>query len=307
MFKSAKFLLGRKVAQIQRNFPYPIKQKIFDLPPTLTKPSNNHLVILVQHKTFFEGLWTAWNWLYFLKEDLDLIFVIDGEITENEQRSFDKLFPQAKFSSLESQIDRDLFLNKSLQKFYSHHYFGKVFFLKLSLQKKYNILFSDPDILVFSNPTEIRESLKYNQGIYCTEPGGSAYDPRVLNRAIKLNINTIPNFNSGLLYIPQNYLSIDLFYELMKGWTTDKDHHFTEQTLLGVMMSASDAKALPMHEYVVNSQGMWFWQRDIDYTQVKVRHFVGNVRHLMYLYGYPTIERTLFRSTLNEDKESAKN
>ncbi|HIK06674.1 MAG TPA: hypothetical protein IGS40_18490 [Trichormus sp. M33_DOE_039] len=307
MLKNAKFILGRRIAQIQRNFPYPIKQKILKMPPIKTQHSNTYLVVLVQHKTFLEGLWTAWNWLFFLKEYLGLIFVIDGEITEKERSQFIKLFPEGEIVSLSSQINDEFLSDESLDKFYTNHKFGKVFLLKLSLQQKFNILFSDPDILVFSDPVEIRETLHLEQGLYCTEPGCSSFDPWIFNRAKDLNIKTIRDFNSGLLYIPQNYLSTDLCHELMKGWSVAEYHHFTEQTLLDVMMSASGAKALPLNEYVVNSQGMWFWQADIDYTQVKARHFVGNVRHHMYLSGYPIIKRTLFRGIVNEYKTSAQN
>jgi hypothetical protein len=307
MLKSYQRFLGQKVAQIQRNFPYPIKQEILKIPALTTKSSDSYLVVLAQHKTFLEGLWTAWNWLYFLREYLGLILVMDGEITEQQRSIFNNLFPGSKIVSLSSQIDENLLSDKYLNDFYQHHKFGKVFLLKLSLQQKFNILFSDPDILVFSQPVEIRESLNLQQGLYCTEPGCSAFDPWIFDKAKHLNIKPIKEFNSGLLYIPRNYLSVDLCRELMQGWNVEAYHYFTEQTLLDVMMSASDAKALPINEYVVNSQGMWFWQPDIDYTNVKARHFVGNVRHRMYLYGYPTIAKTLFRNVLNEYSAFAKN
>ncbi|WP_071191353.1 hypothetical protein [Trichormus sp. NMC-1] len=296
MFKFIKFLLGRKVAQIQRNFPWPIKQEILKMPPIETRKQETNLVVLVQHKTFIEGLWTAWSWLYFLNNYLDITFVIDGEVTEKELNIFMRLFPNGTIVSLKSQINNCFLSNEFINQFYNQHPYGKVFLLKLSLQEKFNVLFSDPDILVFSDPVEIRERLKIQQGFYCTEPGCYSFDQRIFDRAKSLDIQPIRDFNSGLLYIPKNHLSSTLCYELMKGWTLADYHHFTEQTILDVMMSSSGATALPVSKYVVNSQGMWFWQQDMDYTGVKVRHFVGNVRHRMYLYGYPTITKTLFKN-----------
>jgi hypothetical protein len=307
MLNFTKIFIGRKISQFQRNFPYLIKQEIIKMPRILTQDSRTQLVVLAQHKTFVEGLWTAWSWLNFLSDYLGLIFIIDGEVTEKENSVFANLFPNGKIVSLASQINEELLLNESLYQFYKIHKFGKVFLVKLSLQQKNDILFSDPDILVFSDPVEIRENLKHGQGFYCNEPGCSSFDPWIFERAKTLSIQPIRNFNSGLLYMPKNYLPSSLCYELMKGWTAEISHYFTEQSLFDVMMSASGAKALPVSEYVVNSQGMWFWQQDIDYTKVKVRHFVGNVRQRMYLYGYPTIKKTLLRNATNGYKTHSQN
>ena len=63
-----------------------------------------------------------------------------------------------------------------------------------------------------------------------------------------------------------------------------------EQTLLGVLMAVNGARGLPPEEYAVSNDGMFFWQPDrIDYERVVARHFVGNVRHLLYRTAWPRL------------------
>ncbi|MFK0735538.1 MAG: hypothetical protein ACIWVG_31130, partial [Gloeotrichia echinulata HAB0833] len=61
MLNFTKIFIGRKISQFQRNFPYLIKQEIIKMPRILTQDSRTQLVVLAQHKTFVEGLWTAGN------------------------------------------------------------------------------------------------------------------------------------------------------------------------------------------------------------------------------------------------------
>ncbi|NJL19678.1 MAG: hypothetical protein HC895_00815 [Leptolyngbyaceae cyanobacterium SM1_3_5] len=98
--------LGTQVMRVQRNFPYPIKDWIYSLPPVETATGGTLLVVLTQRKTFVEALWTAYTWLSFLDEKPSLQVVMDGEVADSERSSFSKLFPAGKINSVEECVSR---------------------------------------------------------------------------------------------------------------------------------------------------------------------------------------------------------
>lgn len=281
------------ILRVQRNFPYPIKQEIYRITPIETPCSAISLVVLTQHKTFTEALWTIYTWLYFIQDRFSLKVAMDGEVTTKEKQAFYRLFPNGEIFSVSSCIDTDILSYPSIRRFYQSHKFGKLLLLKLALQRQGNILFSDPDVLVFQEPTELLEAINSNQGCYFTELNAFAISDWIRNRAKALSLQLTRDFNAGVLYIPQNSLSLELCETLLEGWTPEIVDYFPEQTLCDVLMTESGAQSLPAQSYVVNNIGMKSWQPDLDYSNIKIRHFVGNVRHRMYTSGYPLVKRLL--------------
>ena len=54
-------------------------------------------------------------------------------------------------------------------------------------------------------------------------------------------------------------------------------------------MKQSGAKPLPRKRYVVSTQRQFYFEEDVDYDQMSLRHFVTPVRHLMYSKGMPKL------------------
>jgi hypothetical protein len=291
---SIKRTIGTQAMKVQRNFPYPIKNYIYSLPPIHTPRNGILLVVLTQHKTFVEALWTVYAWLNFLAEKPSLQIVMDGEVTESERKSFSKLFPTGKIHSVEDCVRNSPVLShSSIYDFYRLHKFGKPLALKLALQCENDVLFSDPDVLVFQPPDEMIHYMKQHSGCFFVEENAYCVSEWIAKRAQQLSLALTKDFNSGVLFIPQQSLSIELCNALLEGWSPDIPDYFPEQTICDVLMTAAQAHPLPSQSYVVNNQGMWFWEDDADYQPIKIRHFVGNVRHRMYTSGYPIIKQML--------------
>jgi hypothetical protein len=285
--------LSPHVMRLQRNFPYPIKQWIHQVPPVVTLKDGISLVVLTQHKTFTEALWTAYTWLYFLRDRLSLKVVMDGEVTDQERKAFHRLFPHGQITSVSACVDADTLSNPAIREFYLSHKFGKLLLLKLALQRQSSILFSDPDVLVFQYPTELVQAIDQNQGCYLTELGAFAISDWIRDRATQHSLKITKDFNAGVLFIPQNSMSLEICQTLLEGWTPEVIDYFPEQTICDVLMTAAHSRPLPHQEYVVNNAGMNFWTNDLDYRNLKIRHFVGNVRHRMYMSGYPLVKKRL--------------
>ncbi|NJL19677.1 MAG: hypothetical protein HC895_00810 [Leptolyngbyaceae cyanobacterium SM1_3_5] len=165
--------------------------------------------------------------------------------------------------------------------------------LKLALQQKSDILFSDPDVLVFQAPDEIIQCIRDRAGCFFVEKNAYCVSDWIAKRASQLNLKLTKDFNAGVLFIPQHSMSIELCNALLEGWSPDVPDYFPEQTICDVLMTAAQARPLPTESYVVDNRGMWFWESDADYQPIKVRHFVGNVRHRMYISGYPMIKKAI--------------
>ncbi|MBD1849835.1 hypothetical protein [Leptolyngbya sp. ST-U4] len=288
--------IGLQIMRIQRNFPYRIKQYIHHLPPIYTPTDGTTLVILTLRKTFVESLWTAYSWLHFLTDKPALQIVMDGEVSDEERKKFSRLFPTGRIASLESCIQNSETLSQPfIHNFYQFHKFGKPLILKLALQEKTDILFSDPDVLVFQTPDEIIHHIREGVGCFFVEKNAQSISEWIANRAVQLSLKLTRDFNSGVLLIPKQSLSIELCNALLEGWSPEIPDYFPEQTIFDVLMTAAQAHPLPSGSYLVSNAGMWFWENDTTYESIKIRHFVGNVRHRMYTSGYPMMKQ-LFES-----------
>lgn len=291
--KKVKLKIGKHVRSAQRNFPYPIKSLIKSAPPIETSKDGVRLVIIAQNKTFIESLWTAYTWIYYSETKLSLLLLINGSLCQKQKNIFLKLFPQGEIGFIDDYIDSDILANEGIRRFHENHKFGKILTLKLSVQRHESILFSDPDVLVFQRPTEILSNIQKNRPCYFAESKAVSISSWVKNKAKKLSLNLTEDFNSGVLYIPKNSLSVNTCSVVLDDWNSSITDYFPEQTICDVLMTQSGAESLPTDEYIVNNKGMWYWEKDADYERIKVRHFVGNVRHRMYMSGYPILREKL--------------
>ena len=285
-------LLGQKVAAVERNRPYGVRNRIFRLPPLPSQPGPRKLVILCEPRTFSDGCWCAWSWLRFLQPLLHLELFVDGPLTEDQRRRFTALFPGATLSSVPEFLAEHPAPSPAFARFLDHYTYARKLALLVALQKKGDFLYSDADIVAFRRPAALIEAIE-NPGsadLFMEETSCYCVDPWVAETAARLNLPRHNDLNSGLLWVRRDSLDLAAAERLLTEWRPEFGHRVAEQTIIGVLMAVNGARALPPEAYVVSNDGMFFWQRDrTDYDRIVARHYVGNVRHLLYRAALPRL------------------
>ncbi|MFM6623620.1 MAG: hypothetical protein ACKPJO_31330, partial [Dolichospermum sp.] len=87
---------------------------------------------------------------------------------------------------------------------------------------------------------------------------------------------------------PHSALNIEICDYLLSE-QYDSNSWFVEQTILAVLMKQAGGTPLSKSKYVVSSQRQFYFEKDVNYHQISVRHFVTPVRHLMYSKGMPLL------------------
>jgi hypothetical protein len=160
----------------------------------------------------------------------------------------------------------------------------------LALNRSGAVLYSDSDVLAFNRPDELLMAIDDGRACYLQEESVGVYDERVVAAARELGSSPVAAMNSGLMYAPQGRLDGDFAEAVMERFTTQpagEQSWFSEQTLFAILMGRLPALALPQETYVVSNRRQFFFERDFDYRRLKVRHFTGPVRHVMYIKGLP--------------------
>lgn len=287
--------LSRYVNSWARNRPRWIRRRVLDFPPMPSEPRPTVLAVLCEPDKFTDGLWCAWSWMRFLHPNVQLQLFVDGAVSADNRRAFDRLFPGAEVLSLPEFLAGQPAPSPCFQTFLAGYRYARKLSLILHLQRISPVLYSDSDVLAFRRPTALLEHLKAGTAAYLTDPGSrldqTCVDPWIRAQAAKLALPCITDLNSGLLSMPRGGLDPALVEQLLAGWHTGVHYHFAEQTILAVLLGACGATALPEKDYVLSGQGMHFWEQDIPCDGLTVRHYVGLVRHRMYGHAYPYLLR----------------
>jgi hypothetical protein len=286
-------ILGVKMAAIERNRPYRVRNRIFSLPPLSSSPGRRKLAVLCEPRTFSDACWSAWSWLRFIGQELSLHIFVDGLISREQQNQFKRQFPGAALSSLPEFLENNFNPSPVFARFSDHHVLARKLALLIALQRDADFLYSDCDVVVFRRPDMILEAIRgsIRTGLYMMELGSDYFvDPWIAETAAKIQLAHHRHLNSGLLWILQDSLRVDVIERLLSDWHPKFSHRSAEQSILGVLMALNNARPLPPDDYVVSNDGMFFWQRDrVDYTRITARHYVGNVRHLLYRKALPRL------------------
>lgn len=278
--------LGRRVASLQRNLPRLSRRRIARFRPITSATNGPMLAVLCEPRTRWDSLWAMWSALRFLAKDVAPALFVDGPIDAGWAAAAQKLFPQVTIHSAPAWLLANDHPLEDFAQFCVEHPFARKLALLTALQREHDVVYLDADVLVFADPVAVRAALSARKGCFLIDREFEACDPVVKQRAAALGLACDLRFNSGLLVLPRRGLNDDTLTHLLQGWTSAKPSRFTEQTILAVLLSAAGAQPLPPAEYVISNYGMFFWHDDISYAGVVARHFVGNVRHLMYTKGY---------------------
>ncbi len=286
--------LGEKVAAIERNRRYPIRNQVFRLAPLPSADHERQLVILCEPRNFSDASWSAWSWHRHLYEHLHLHVFVDGAPPPLQVPAFRRLFPGATLDSAPEYLARHFRPSPGFARFLHRHPFARKLALLVTLQTQGDFLYSDADLLAFRRPDEILYALMDPRcpGLFMEEPCESCeVDPWVAQIAERLGLPRNNHLNSGLLFVRRGSFDLGVLERILADWRPEFSHRAAEQTIISVLMALNSAHALPDDQYVVSEEGRYFWQRDgIDYREIVARHFVGHVRHLLYKTGLQQLQ-----------------
>jgi hypothetical protein len=286
MSRSLKHYLNDKCASVLRNFPFPIRQKVKQFPSISCKGQSGVVAVLCSPGQFMEGLWSLWSWMNQLNSLMGAVLLFDGKATQEQQTLFQKIFPAGKFLELAPFL-KSRSLPGYFQRFIETNWTGKKLAAVFELQKEFNVLYSDCDVLAFDKPDEIVASISGGTSAYLFDPIGYHLDPWLSRRAEKLDIPITKHFNAGLVYIPRDEMKKSQLEALISDWEPSFNSHHAEQTLFSILLNSRHLRPMPEKKYVLSWQGVWVLEKDLDCNSIICRHYVGPVRHRMYLSGYP--------------------
>ena len=276
----------------ERRRSYPIRSHYDRLPPLPVSPGELRFVVLTTPESFCDALWTAWSWYRFLRDaQCRLSIAVDGVVSEAQRAAAARLFPGILIDPAEWACSYVRARASRVQSFFDTYPTGRKLALILALSDLGPLVYSDHDVLGFQRPHELLTAIAKNVACYFCEEEDGARDMQIMQRAKQLNLDYLPRFNSGFLYIPQRSLSIQLAGELVETWRAQGESWYAEQTVLSFMLRQIGAQALPQSRYVISNRRQFYWEEDVDYGAIAARHFTGTVRHVMYKYGMPFLLR----------------
>jgi hypothetical protein len=285
-------LTTRPVWNWEKKRSYPIRQQWHDLPP-MPATGALPLVMLTTPGGFDDVMWAAWSWLRFVGPDVQFHLIIDGEPTPGQRSALERLSPGAQLVSRRDLLAQIGPWPESVRAFVERHPLGRKLALTLLYQERGPLLYLDSDILAFNDPRELREAFRTpGAARFMLEADAGNWDPQVVAAAQTMGLVPRHGLNSGLLLLSRNSLNLDTTARLLAA-QTGAASWFTEQTLLALLMPP-EAEPLPPQRYVISTQRQFYWEQDVDYDAIAVRHFTGPVRHVMYLRGLPILARVAF-------------
>jgi len=220
------------------------------------------------------------------------VLLFDGKATVEQHELFKKIFPDgqllnlAEFLTARSQPDY-------WQRFVAGNWTAKKLAAVYELQKEHNVLYSDSDVLIFQRPDEIIKAIEQGHSAYLFDQIGYTLDPWLATRAKQLDIPVTNQFNAGLVFVPKGEMKGPLVEAILSDWQPSFNSHHAEQTLFSILLNPREARALPQERYVLSWQGVWIFEKDLDCRQIVGRHYIGPLRHRMYLTAYPFIVKQI--------------
>ncbi len=279
-------LFTRPVWHLQRHRHFPVKRAFHQLAPVASREGANVAAVLTTPDMLQEGYWALWSWSRFLSEDFTPCLFVDGPVPSTAQCELHTIIPTARIRETNQAIAPELLNHPGFLRLYQHYPCGKKLALLLTLQKTGDVLYGDSDVLVFRNPRDIFHQRSLGKPLFMQEEMQAPEDPWVAAEAARRGLRLFPTLNSGLLYIPQGSLDVDLACEVVSDWHPPCRSWVIEQTMVNLLFTHAGAVGLPADTYVINTRRQFFFESDVDYRRVVARHFVTPVRHLMYIKGY---------------------
>jgi hypothetical protein len=274
---------------------YSIREKVFDLSPISVNPNpSTILAVLTTPKTICDAAWAAQSFLRYLPPEIGLSIIVDGVLSAVTVENIKILFPGVTLNQTRTLLEELRLAAPNVVKLGECNPVGRKLAIILCLQQKYNMVYSDSDVLCFSEMPELYQAVvNQSPAMYIQDVAELNADHSLLKRVQALGYDYALTLNSGFLYIPRQSLRVDMAEELLDAQEHDPTSWFVEQTILAALMKQADAEPLTKSRYIVSAQRQFYFEKDIYYEQIALRHFVTPVRHLMYSRGMPRLWQQL--------------
>ena len=297
-------VIGRPVQTGLRNAPWPIKWQILRAPPIAwpTRAASPPLELLCQatNKTWLDALWAVYSWAFFAKNVSSATISIDGVVLPEMERDLRRILPDATLrpAGINHGSGADL-VHEELKRAENRSRFGKKLSTIIEHSTSKSFLYLDADVLCFAMPAQILDGIADHPQIPLYNRDNSRFEANskaLLECMGNLGISPIPGFNSGLMYIPKGAIDLHLCRECLNYSEQVLGDYFMDQSIFNAALSQKGAVALDISQYLISSGGMYFWDADdVDYDRIVARHFVGIVRHRMYLGAMPFLKARFLR------------
>ncbi|MGM3308960.1 hypothetical protein ACSQ6I_23765 [Anabaena sp. WFMT] len=259
-----------------------VRNKILSsLPIKGTTSKDCEIHVLTSANDWLNLVWTLKSFYHFSKRQYAVCIHDDGTLTQENISTLQYHFPDARIID-RKQADRKVLALLSsyprcLEFRKTNHLSPKVFDFALYLESD-RMLLLDSDVLFFQEPTVLIQRIEDPAYTLNTVNGdvASAYtvDPIVVEK--HCDFTPIDRFNSGLGLIHKASLKLDWMEEFLALPNIIGHFWRIEQTLFALCSSRFGVELLPL-EYDV--------RLDRGIKECPSRHYVGRIRHLMYLEG----------------------
>ncbi len=268
-----------------------VRNRILDTQPIAqTSDRACEIHVFTCSQDWLNLIWALKSFYWASNRQYALCIHDDGTLTAANRATLQQHFPNARIIDRPSADARVLAglqnYPRCLEFRQSNHLAPKVFDFASYLESD-RMLLLDSDILFFAEPTELLQRIEDPTYLLNTVNGdvSSAYtvNPQVVKD--KLGFDVIDRFNSGLGLIHKASFNLDWIEEFLA--LPDILGHFwrIEQTLYALLSSRFGAELLPP-AYDVHLEG--------GIGNSPSRHYVGQIRHLMYDEGIRQLKNQNF-------------
>jgi len=274
---------------------YGMREKVFCLPPLGVRSNGGvpTLAVLTTPKTINNAAWALYSIARQLESEVSMEMVVDGQIGKHRVLEICRLLPGILISSVRDHVDRLAPSAPALFRLAKTHPMAGKMAAILNLQRRAHLLFSDDDVLAFRPLNDVDRCIVAGvpHALYLREQSGGKVqeEPSIRVGLEKLGLPWLHDINVGFILIPKDSLDIAMCDRILEE-SPPVETWFPDTMILAALLRQKAAQVLP-DSYVVSTQRQFFYEADVDYTKVVLRHFVTPVRHLMYAKGMPRIWR----------------
>ena len=279
--------------------PWPIRQRIFRLPPyPVAAEAGARLITQAAPGALADAAWMARSFLAFLDRPpanrLALTLYVDSDdpaVVADAAGRWQRLFPGSAVRTTWEIVERVAAGAPALAGLGRVNPMGRKLAVVVDAQAAGNVLYADSDLLMFHDAPELADALRQNgPALYNQEPLDSEVEPVLAAHARGLGWPAPARcLNAGLLYLPRGTIALSRVEELLAGGQHDARSWMVEQMAVSLLLPG--ATPLPGERYVVSARGQFYGEADEDYDRLAVRHFIATVRHRMYARGMPLLWR----------------
>jgi hypothetical protein len=268
-----------------------VRTRILHTPAITIAPSCEcEIHVLTSSGDWLNLLWALKTFYHFSSRAYALCIHDDGTLSAKASFELRRHFPRAR---LISRSEADAMVSADLRTFPSCAELRRTNTLSLKLfdfrhyLRGDRMLLLDSDILFFAEPQELLRRIEDSTYLHNTvnEDLANAYtvDPNAVQERFGFELH--PRFNSGLGLINGSSLNLEWIEQFLEMPGICGHFWRIEQTLFAMCSSKYGVELLPEEYRVRLETNAW---------GLPCRHYIGQIRHLMYAEGIRALTRDGF-------------